>query len=383
MVAHQENSLRKVAILVTTLDESRAKQLLADLPSDIAEQVAQLADDLDDVTIGERNSIADEFRKHMSSSANTLEERQDSLRNEGVELDMSLLEHMESQSPLKSTYNNRTNYSHSDSIQSKPLEQAHIDSIVDQIMKEHPQTMAVILSRLEYDRAAKILGQLPAELQADVLSRIGKIDTPDQETIFAIESQLQDWIDTHRRRQNRMEIGANLVQKILSLSAEQETILGRISEQDPVLAANLTIEKPAKITSQRSVYEGYQEQSRQFTSKQTRKPSVVEYPARRDTKPIEPLITPVGKDLDFDPMVELEKAPTDVLSSCLGRIPERTMMLALVGASESMLHRLLKGLSRRQAHNFRRQLTQFGPIQLSEMITAQTTLLNLVRSHTH
>ena len=56
MSTNQQNPLRKVAILVASLDEQRAEHLLASLPSSSALAVAQIVEELGDVDPAETAS---------------------------------------------------------------------------------------------------------------------------------------------------------------------------------------------------------------------------------------------------------------------------------------------------------------------------------------
>ncbi len=55
---------------------------------------------------------------------------------------------------------------------------------------EYPQISAVILARLDPDQAARILGQFQTDLATDLINRIAKIDTVDQDALKLIEDAL-------------------------------------------------------------------------------------------------------------------------------------------------------------------------------------------------
>lgn len=56
---------------------------------------------------------------------------------------------------------------------------------------EHPQTVALILSRIRAEHAAKVLALLPEEFATDVMLRILQIDTVSKETLDQIEESLR------------------------------------------------------------------------------------------------------------------------------------------------------------------------------------------------
>lgn len=48
--------------------------------------------------------------------------------------------------------------------------------IANLLSREHPQTIAVVLVRLDPERNREIFEQLPTELQSEVISRIASLD---------------------------------------------------------------------------------------------------------------------------------------------------------------------------------------------------------------
>jgi flagellar motor switch protein FliG len=59
------------------------------------------------------------------------------------------------------------------------------------LQDEHPQTIALVLAHLSVEQAPLILGNLPAELQADVAHRIAVMDRTSPEIVRKVEQVLQ------------------------------------------------------------------------------------------------------------------------------------------------------------------------------------------------
>jgi flagellar motor switch protein FliG len=68
----------------------------------------------------------------------------------------------------------------------------HVDpaEIVPFLSKEHPQTIALILSQLETEQSAAILSDLSLELQSEVTIRIASMDTLAPQTLRDLERSL-------------------------------------------------------------------------------------------------------------------------------------------------------------------------------------------------
>jgi len=63
------------------------------------------------------------------------------------------------------------------------------------IQKEHPQTIAFVLTQLSPHQGAAILADLPPELQADVMLRFANMERVAPETVASVEAVLESRID--------------------------------------------------------------------------------------------------------------------------------------------------------------------------------------------
>jgi len=81
-----------------------------------------------------------------------------------------------------------------------------------------------------------------------------------------------------------------------------------------------------------------------------------------------------------DPLSELESLDDKALLKALRLADRQTVMLALAGASEGLMKRIVHGLPRRRANQFRQQVRAIGPTRLSEMLAAQHELVRLAQA---
>lgn len=107
------------------------------------------------------------------------------------------------------------------------------------IQKEHPQTIAFVLTQLSPTQSAAILSDLPAELQAEVMLRYATMERVAPETVTSVEAVLESRIDFS---QSTSKLGgvraAAEVLNMIGQSAER-TILARLNEQAPELATSI------------------------------------------------------------------------------------------------------------------------------------------------
>ncbi len=329
--------LRKVAVLVDSLDASAGAALLASLPAAVQESVRRLVDGLGEVPDAEREAVLREFRGSAAPAPPAA--------RGGVELELSAGGAGALDAPLV--------------VKSDPsiaLDEAL--AIAPHLTDEHPQTVAIVLTKLEPETAAQVLAKLPAALQSEAVARLSEPEATDPEAVAVVERQLAGWLGEHRQRKARAAAGTQLVQRLLKgADADQhQAILGRLKRTNPAIAARLSPAQPAAIAD--AIHNRPKEPA-------APKP-VPEEPVKQAEAPI------------ANPLLVLENAPDAVLRDALSQCNPETVLRALAGASEQLLARVLRGQRRRVAKEFRRRLANLGPTRLSEIEHAQAEVAAVI-----
>jgi len=361
----QQQQLRKIAILIATLDEPLSERLLADLPPREAAAVQRIVNQLEDVDPAEYRAVVADFRqgivdpsRHPSGPLGG--------QLDGVELDESLLARMAAPETYHAsvTIENDTGSWHTLSdIDAAPL--------VEMLSLEQPQTIAVVLSRLETDRAANLIGKLPPALQAEVLLRLADLDPADERTLEVVESQLAAWIDQQRQRRKRLTAGRDLVQRILQSTptSQRAALLTQLGERNPALVESLATPPHEPLPRERQPYVAQSPENESQVA-----PSDATVDASHVGSGM-PTIRTVPTIESSDPLSELEALDDQSLLRALRLAERQTVMLALVGASAGLMKRIVQGLPRRRANQFRQQIRAIGPTRLSDMLAAQRELV--------
>ena len=363
----RDRQLRKVAILIASLDDALAERMLADMPDKDAQAVRSAVDRLDQIDAEEESDIVDEFRRSTRPAPPH--------DTEGVELDASLLARIEQQDasdweiPVENSRSPLTE-----------LTDAEAATIVDALSREQPQTVAVVISRLDHVAAGKILSLLSPHLQVEVLERVAELDPTDHESVQVVESHLAQWINQQRQRKERIAAGAELAQRILQGTPEKDrtAILTRLDSRNPDLAQRFGRPAGAAVPSA----EPLPPSRPKATNNQFNKATSYRPPNR----PAAPTgLRPVPQSqvtATADPLGELERVDDATLMGALTQTDRQIVTLALAGASEQLMNRILRRLPRRQAKQFRKQLRDIGPARLSDMLAAQQQLAHNARQLT-
>jgi flagellar motor switch protein FliG len=107
------------------------------------------------------------------------------------------------------------------------------------IQKEHPQTIAFVLTQLSPTQSAAILSDLPADLQAEVMLRFATMERVAPETVSSVEAVLESRIDFS---QSTSKLGGvRAAAEVLNMigQSSERTILARLGEQAPELAMSI------------------------------------------------------------------------------------------------------------------------------------------------
>jgi flagellar motor switch protein FliG len=325
-------SLRKVAIVLASLEAEAADALIDRMPEERARQVRQALIDLEQLDPIEQEAIIGEFlRQGQAAKAADLA---------GVEVEAGLAQRLELAGP---TYEASPGPPQSPPVPARaiPPEQEsgvgsrqteeelfsflhHLDAdeLAWQLEHERPQTLAVVVAYLPSDRSADFVSRLPSETQADVLRRVAELGELDPQMLREVErgvrQRLAQYVATPRPRRR----GASAVASILK-SAGQEArrqLLESLTTHEPEFAAR-------------------------FTPPQAWAPG-----------------------LAFDDLANL---PELALAKILAECDADVLVLALAGAHPSFARRVLDQLGSHDAKRLRRQLDGLGPTRLSDVEGAQ------------
>jgi len=199
-------------------------------------------------------------------------------------------------------------------------------SVADMIRQEHPQIIAIVLSYLDSDQAAEILGFLPDRARPDVIMRIATLDGIPPSALSELDDVIQKQSTGSENVKSSSVGGVRTAAEILNL-------VDGVTEQG-VLDA---VRKSNEGLSQRIQDEMF----------------VFENLADIDDRGIQTLLREVQTDL---------------------------LVVALKGADQTVKDKLMKNMSRRAAEMLNEDLEAKGPVRLAEVEAAQKEILGTVRN---
>jgi len=224
------SDIRKAAVLLTTLPEDEAAEVLGRLDGKQVELVSIEIARLKSITADEQERVILEFAESNPGSA--------SADAGGLDRAKSLVQKALGKNAGDTIDSIRQ------SIEEVPFSfLRNIDSqnILTYITDEHPQTIALILSHLPAGAGADILAGLTTDRQIQVVRRISSMGQTSPEVIEQVEQGLERRMSSVMSQSFENTGGVGTVAEMLNVSdrATERTLLENLSQEDPELVEEI------------------------------------------------------------------------------------------------------------------------------------------------
>lgn len=198
-------------------------------------------------------------------------------------------------------------------------------AVAEIIRLEHPQIMAIVLSYLEPDQAAEVLSHFPDRVRVDVIMRIATIDGIQPVALAELNEIMEKQFSGSSNVKSSNVGGVKTAADILNFidSSMEAEIMDSVKESDSDL--------------------GQQIQDLMFV---------------------------------FDNLNEVGDRD---IQTILREISSDSLVLALKGADEPLKEKIFKNMSKRAAEMLRDDLEAKGPVRLSDVESAQKEILAVAR----
>jgi flagellar motor switch protein FliG len=222
--------VRKAAVLLMSLPEEQAAQLMGRLTPKQVEQVSIEIAKLGRLTGDEQEAVIHEFADANPSALG--------MAGGGIDVAKALVEKALGSRAGQTLDNVRQ------SIEALPfgfLKKVDPQNLLTFIIDEHPQTIALILSHLPPAYGAEIVKGLPAERQLAVVRRIANMGQTNPEVIHEVERGLETRMSSLMHQSFEKAGGVNSVAEILNVSdrATERSLLEALAQDDPELVEDI------------------------------------------------------------------------------------------------------------------------------------------------
>ncbi|QDT08540.1 FliG C-terminal domain-containing protein [Planctomycetes bacterium K23_9] len=400
-LAEREESLRRVAILLSSLPAPTASLLLGKVDGYSQHVVQQAIETLHTVAPDEQREILQAFKSGMTTIQPGLKATVefDSQAAVGVQDEIVL-----GQSDPTEVYSTPRSDRFGEQVAAflprdesgtksqrshfKFLESVSIDAMVTLLSGEHPQTIALVLSSISPKTAADILPQLEGSLQQQTLSRIGRLnDVPDStacEVAQHLQSRFQETIGQQHDTSGKLALKAIMEQMPVAKSASiespqhvtQQATQPSSNPLGPAQPINTQLDDSHPVMSTQHDDTFRAEPVAMKIAHGTHSVGDFDESHSLSTEPVEPLSEQITDSEAGPTLVDaahqhLIGLPSQELVNALGRVSTRDALLTLCGLPNQTAESAITLLSRSKARNVRRGIESLGPLQLREIDAAK------------
>lgn len=309
------DGVQRAAILLMGLGEAKASEVLKHLEPKQVQKVGVTISTMANVSKNDIQSVVDDF---LAAA-----EQQTSLGVDSEQYIKTILTNALGEEKASSFIDRILQNDEYDSLNT--LRWLDARSIVDLVRNEHPQVIATVLTYLEPEQAAQVISYLPEDKHVDLLVRMSMIDSIKPEALTELGQMIQEQLAGQRQVKNATIGGIKSVADVINFmegNSEAKVIQG-IRDLDSVLCEKI--------------------QEKMFV---------------------------------FENIYDMDGRSVQTL---LRDVPNETLMLALKGSDEKVKEKIFSNMSKRAAELLRDDLEAMGPVKVSEVETAQKTILATAR----
>jgi flagellar motor switch protein FliG len=196
--------------------------------------------------------------------------------------------------------------------------------LANYLKNEYPQTVAVVLTKVKSEHAARVLSMLPESFAMEVVMRMLRMESVQKEALEGVEKTLKAEFMSNLARAQRRDAHEMMAEIFNNLDRQSESrILAALEERNRDAAERI--------------------RALMFT---------------------------------FDDLVRLDGMGVQVL---IRNVPKEQLLLALKGASEALRDLFLKNMSERAGKMFKEDLAGLGPVRLREVDEAQAAVVVMAK----
>lgn len=225
--------IQKVAVLLSTLDTDTASEVIKEFND---EQIAAITAAMAEIERVDKDVVekvlydlstelksADKVVKYDNNSFKKLLEKAI-----GVQKSEEILSSVEEGAMFPAPFS--------------ALRESNDEDILRILVGEHPQTIALVMSYIDSQRAAKILSNFPTELQSEIIMRIATMETPPTKLLLQVNEVVASKVKNKDRRKKlpikkKYKIASEIVGNMEGTA--DKNVIEQISYKNPELAEEI------------------------------------------------------------------------------------------------------------------------------------------------
>jgi flagellar motor switch protein FliG len=309
------NGTERAAILLLTLGEGEAAQILKHMSAKEVQRVGAAMAKMKNVSRSEVEQVVSEFTTNVEAQTSVGVGADEFLRKAlvnalGEDKAAAIIDRISIGRSTKGL---------------EALKWLDARAVCELIRLEHPQMIAIVLAYLESDHAAEVLSLLPSGLRSDVVVRIASLDGVQPSALTELDDIIEKQFSGNGAGKTSVLGGPKAAADIMNAlePSHGSAIMEQITKSDEALA-----------------------------------------------QLIEDLV------FTFEDLGGLDDRSMQEL---LRQVPGDGLLLALKGADDSLKEKIFKNMSQRAAEMLKDDLESKGPVRVADVEAAQKTILQTAR----
>ena len=309
-----DKGIQKAAILMLAIGQDEAAAVMQHLDPREVQQLGMAMSNIRSIQAEELQSVLKEFGEQTSGNA--------ALGIDNIEYIRNVLDKAMGEEEAGNLLNRILGVSDSSGIES--LNGMDSKSISDLIRYEHPQIIATIIVHLDPLKASEVLTEFADEVRTEVIMRIATLDGVQPQAINELNEVLTKLLTGNESTKKKTIGGVKASAQILNfLRSDLETaVMAKVKEFDEIIAGEI--------------------QANMFV---------------------------------FDDIIGI---PDRDIQLILREVQSDALIIALKGAPDPILEKILKNMSQRAADMLREDLEAKGPVRLSDVDKQQRAILQII-----
>jgi flagellar motor switch protein FliG len=299
----------KAAVMILSIGEENASKLFSLMTDDEIKEISQVMANLGNISSTLMEKLFVEFADQMSSSGAVMGSLESTER-----LLMKVLDRGKVDGILEDIRGpaGRTMWD--------KLANVNEELLANYLKNEYPQTVAVVISKIKPDHAARVLGKLPESFAMEVIMRMLRMEAVQKEVLDDIERTLRTEFMSNLARTNRRDAHEMMAEIFNNLDRTVESkFLTALEERNRDAAEKI--------------------KNLMFT---------------------------------FDDLSRLEPA---AIQAMLRVVDKSKLPVALKGASETLRELFFSNMSERASKLLKGEISSLGPVRLRDVDEAQSSLV--------
>ena len=309
------NGTERAAILLLTLGEGEAAQILKHMSAKEVQRVGSAMAKMKNVSRTEVEKVVSEFTTNVEAQTSVGVGADEFLRKAlvnalGEDKAAAIIDRISIGRSTKGL---------------EALKWLDARAVCELIRLEHPQMIAIVLAYLEPDHAAEVLALLPSGIRSEVVVRIASLDGVQPTALTELDDIIEKQFSGNGAAKTSTLGGPKAAADIMNAlePSHESAVMEQIKKSDEALA-----------------------------------------------QLIEDLV------FTFDDLGGLDDRSMQEL---LRQVPGDGLLLALKGAEESLKEKIFKNMSQRAAEMLKDDLESKGPVRVADVEAAQKTILQQAR----